>query len=70
MKSWNLKRFTDEYGAVYAGNVWGVSHQAVYAAILKRRDIQIILLDGVYEVRESKVLKKINKWEVELCKHL
>lgn len=66
MQSWNLKKFVDQYGHQAASDVWGVTHQAVYGAISKCRDIQIILVDGEYQVRESKILNRVKADEVQL----
>ena len=66
MKSWNLKNFTKEYGYIAAAGIWGISHQAVRKAEVKKRDIQIVLMDDEYQVRESKVLAKKKAHEVVL----
>ena len=59
MRSWSLENFVEERGVVCAGEVWGVSHQAVSGAIKKGRVIQITYIDGKYEVFETKKLNKI-----------
>ena len=59
MQSWSLKKFIEEYDTKDAAEVWGVSRQAVDQAIERERDIQIIYLDGYWEVHESKLLSKV-----------
>ena len=59
MQSWSLKKFIEEYDTKDAAEVWGVSRQAVDQAIERERDIQIIYLNGYWEVHESKLLKKV-----------
>lgn len=66
MQSWNLDKFVDEFGGQAAADVWNVTHQAVSFAIRTERDIQITLIDGVYEVHESKVLNRVKESEVVL----
>ena len=61
MESWSLKKFADKNGVVFTGEVWGVSHQAVSGAIKSGRNINITLIDGVYEVFETKQLNKGEK---------
>ena len=61
MQSWSLKKFVDEFGCIKASKVWGVSHQAVLSAIGNEREIRIVLVDGDYEVHESKRLDKRGK---------
>ena len=56
MESWSLERFVNLNGLVEAGNVWGVSHQAVSAALKSGRTIKIVQVDGIYEVWETKKL--------------
>jgi len=58
MQSWSLEKFVKERGLVAAGEVWGVSHQAVSGALRSGRVIQITLIDGEYEVFETKKLNK------------
>lgn len=58
MQSWSLKKFVEENGVVLAGEVWGVSHQAVSGAIRARRNIKITFINGKYEVFETKKLNK------------
>ena len=66
MRSWNLCSFVDEFGGQSAADVWGVSQQAVSMAVRNERNIQFILLDGFYEVRESKILNRIHESRVTL----
>ena len=66
MKSWNLTRFIKLHGVVATASIWGVSHQAVSAAARTKRDIQVVLVDGYYEVRESKRLGRIKESKVKL----
>jgi len=66
MRSWNLDKFVDEYGGQAAADVWDVTHQAVSHAIRAERDIQIVLIEGVYEVRESKILRSVKESEVSV----
>jgi hypothetical protein len=66
MQSWNLKTFVAANGINAAVKVWGKSRQAVEQALLKDRDIQIVKLDGFYEVHEYKLLNKIAIDEVRL----
>lgn len=66
MQSWNLKKFVEQYGHMAAVSVWGVTHQAVYGAISKGRNIQIVLVDGEYQVRESKILNRVKEGDVQL----
>jgi hypothetical protein len=66
MKSWNLKKFIKQYGVVKVADIWGVSHQAVSAAARTDRDIQIVLVEGYYEVRESKCHTRIKESKVNL----
>jgi len=61
MQSWSLEKFVKEKGVVFAGEVWGVSHQAVSGAIKSGRIIRVTLIDGEYEVFETKQLKKGKK---------
>ena len=63
MQSWNLKRFVDEYGVQAAKQIWDVSRQAVEKAIKDEREIQIIELDGYYEVHESKRLNRVSVYK-------
>jgi len=58
MQSWSLRKFVDEYGCIKASTIWGVSHQAVLSAMNSKREIKVILVDGLYEVHESKRLDK------------
>jgi len=58
MKSVNLKKFVKQHGCIATSSIWGVSHQAVSAAVRSKRDIQVVLVDGFYEVRESKRLAR------------
>jgi hypothetical protein len=57
MESWSLSKFVKKHGLVFTGEVWGVSHQAVSGAIKSKRNINITLIDGVYEVFETKKLE-------------
>ena len=66
MKSWNLKKFIKLHGCYATGLIWGVSHQAVSSAARTNRNIQIVLVDGYYEVRESKRLARIKETKVKL----
>ena len=66
MKSWNLKSFVAAHGELAASSVWGVTQQAVNKAVNSERNIQIVLLDGVYEVRESKILARMSETRVYL----
>jgi hypothetical protein len=66
MQSWSLHKFVNEYGAAGAAAVWGKSRQAVEKAVINRRDIQIIKVNGLYEVRESKLLNAIEIDKVQL----
>ena len=59
MRSWSLKKFVEEFSIKDAVEVWGVKRQAVDKALAKKRDIQIIYLDGYWEVHESKLLSKV-----------
>ena len=59
MQSWNLEKFVERYGVVTTGRIWGVSHQAVSKAVINERDIQIVKIDGFYEVHENKLLNKV-----------
>jgi len=61
MQSWSLEKFVNERGAKAAGEIWGVSHQAVFGAIKSGRVIRITFIDGEYEVFETKQLKKGSK---------
>ena len=62
MQSWSLKHFIKDHDESTAAEVWGVSQQAVNAAVNNMsRDIQIILIDDVYEVVETKLLRRIHK---------
>ena len=61
MQSWSLEKFVKERGAKAAGEIWGVSHQAVFGAIKSGRVNQITYVDGDYEVFETKQLKKGKK---------
>ena len=61
MQSWSLQKFIRDHDENTAAEVWGVSQQAVNAATRGARDIQIILIDDVYEVVESKTLRRIHK---------
>jgi hypothetical protein len=58
MQSWTLEKFVKLNGLVYTGKLWGVSHQAVSGAIKSNRTINITLIDGEYEIFETKRLKK------------
>ena len=58
MQSWSLKKFVKDKGVVFTGEVWGVSHQAVSAAVRTGRAIQVTLIDGEYEIHETKQLNK------------
>lgn len=58
MTSWNLKDFVKKHGPVLTSKIWGVSHQAVQNAVNANRDIQVTLINGLYEIHESKVLGK------------
>jgi hypothetical protein len=58
MQSWSLKKFVDINGVVFTGELWGVSHQAVSGAIKSKRNIKVTLIDGVYEIFETKQLMK------------
>ena len=66
MQSWSLKKFVDEYGCKATGELWGVSHQAVSLAVRTGRDIQIIRVNGYYEVVESKILMRVRESNVQL----
>ena len=66
MKSWNLRSFVSAYGEAAAASVWEVSQQAVNKALKQERNIQVVLLDGYYEVRESKILNKVSSHFVRL----
>lgn len=66
MQSWNLTTFVDKHGLEATGRVWGVSHQAVSKAIYNERQIQIVKIEGFYEVHESKLLNKVAIDEVIL----
>lgn len=59
MRSWSLKRFVDEHGLYRASRIWGVSHQAVSKAILNDRAINIVYVEGQYEVHEAKLLSTV-----------
>ncbi len=64
MRSWSLKNFVEDHGAAAAASVWQrsdepVSRQTVEQAIANDRQINIILLDGFYEVHEAKLLSRI-----------
>jgi hypothetical protein len=64
MQSWSLKKFVDERGMWEARIVWGgKTHQAVYDAINGPREISVLLVNGVYEVRESKRLHEMEEIE-------
>ena len=56
MQSWSLGKFVKDEGLDKAVRVWGVSRQAVEYALKVDRAIQITLIDGFYEVHESKTL--------------
>jgi hypothetical protein len=58
MQSWTLENFVKLNGLVYTSKLWGVSHQAVGGAIKSKRNIHITLIDGEYEVFETKRLMK------------
>lgn len=58
MQSWSLKKFIDEHGIDSLRTIWGVSRQAIDQALTNKRSIRITLIDGVYEVMESKVLQR------------
>lgn len=64
MQSWNLNKFIAQYGISRTATIWDVSRQAVEKAVQNNRDIQIILIGDVYEVRESKILKRIRRGEI------
>jgi hypothetical protein len=66
MKSLNLKKFIKLHGVVATSDIWGVSHQAVSAAAKTNRDIQIVLVEGYYEVRESKRLGRVKESKIKL----
>ena len=66
MKSWNLSKFIKLHRCYVTGLIWGVSHQAVSAAARTNRNIQVVLVDGYYEVRESKRLARVKATKVEL----
>jgi hypothetical protein len=62
MQSWSLKKFIKDHDENTAAVVWGVTQQAVNAAVNNEsRDINIILVDDVYEVVETKLLRRIHK---------
>jgi len=61
MQSWSLEKFVNEFSEMEAARVWNVSQQAVNMARKGGRDIRIVLIDGFYEIRESKILRRINK---------
>lgn len=68
MQSWSLKKFVEEHSVWEAGVVWGgKTHQAVYDAINGTREISVLLIDGIYEVRESKRLHKMYESEFKLA---
>ena len=58
MQSWTLEKFVKLNGLVYTSKLWGVSHQAVGGAVKSGRTINITLIDGEYEIFETKKLKK------------
>ena len=58
MQSWSLKKFVDDNGLVFTGDLWGVSHQAVSGAVRTGRNIQVTLIDGEYAFHETKKLNK------------
>ena len=60
MQSWSLKKFVEDNGVVLTGLIWGISHQAVSVAARSDRAIQVTLIDGEYEIHET---KKLNKGE-------
>jgi hypothetical protein len=66
MKSWNLNRFIKLNGVVATASIWGVSHQAVSAAARTDRNIQVVLVCGYYEVRESKRLGRVKESKINL----
>ena len=66
MTSWNLKRFIRLNSVVAVASIWGVSHQAVSAAARTNRNIQVVLVDGYYEVRESKRLGRVKESKINL----
>ena len=66
MQSWSLKKFISEYGETGAASVWGKTQQAVNLAVKAERNIRIVLIDDVYEVRESKILRTVNARFVSL----
>ena len=62
-QSWGLKKFVDEYSVATVMSIWKrdgvpVSRQAVEGAVKSKRAIQVILLDGFYEIHEAKILSK------------
>ena len=67
MQSWSLKKFVEEHSVREAGVVWGgKTHQAVYDAINGTREISVLLIKGIYEVRESKRLHRMTESEFKL----
>lgn len=58
MQSWSLARFVSIYGPRRAGEVCGMSRQAVESALNIGREINIVAIDGFYEVHETKQLSK------------
>lgn len=68
MQSWSLKSFIEEYSIGAVTQVWRVSRQAVFNARTSGRDIRIVKVDGHYEVRESKILKKVPCDSVQFIK--
>ena len=68
MQSWSLKKFVDQHSVAAVKSIWRrgdvpVSRQAVEQAVDSDREIKVVLIEGFYEIHESKLLSKtpINK---------
>lgn len=66
MRSWNLKKFVEEYNTYKASVIWQVTRQAVEKAISTGRDIQVVEVNGYFEIRESKILNRIKSTYIHL----
>ena len=66
MQSWSLEKFVDEYGVKRAATIMKKSRQAVQQAIIARREIKIIHIDGHYESHEFKMLSRIPESKISL----
>jgi len=68
MQSWSLGSFIEEYGVSCVTKIWGVSRQTVYMAKPKQRVIKVVMVDGNYEIWETRLLNKAPCDQINLGK--